>query len=79
MNLITKQKETHKHRKQTYSFQTGRRGGKNQKSEINRCTIPYIKQVNNKDLEYSTGKYIQHLVINNNGKESKKENIGIYI
>ena len=32
-------------------------------------TLPYVKQVNNKDLLYSTGNYIQNLVINYNGKE----------
>ena len=35
----------------------------------NRCTLPYIKQINNKDLLYSTGNYIQYLVINYNVKE----------
>ena len=38
---------------------------------INRYTLPYIKQ-ENKDLLYSTRNYIQHLIITNNGKESKK-------
>ena len=27
MNLVTKQKQTHKHRKQTYGYQRGRGGG----------------------------------------------------
>ena len=40
--------------------------------EIKRCTLSYIKQVNKKDLLYSTGNYIHHLVINYNGKELKK-------
>ena len=35
-------------------------------------------QINNKDLLYSTGNYIQYLVITYNGKESKK-NIYIYM
>ena len=34
---------------------------------------------NNKDLLYSTGNYIQYLVITYNGKESEKECIYIYI
>ena len=29
--------------------------------------------INNKGLLYSTGNYIQHLVINYNGKQSQKE------
>ena len=39
----------------------------------------YIKQINNKDLLYGTGNYIQYLAINYNGKESEKEYIYIYI
>ena len=46
---------------------------------IRRCTLPYIKQVINKDLLYSTGNYIHYIVINYNGKESKKKNIDIYV
>ena len=40
----------------------GQRGG--DKVQINRYTLLYIKQMNNKDLLYSTGNYIQYLVIN---------------
>ena len=36
-------------------------------------TLLYIKQINNKDLLYSTGNYIQYLVITYNGKEPEKE------
>ena len=32
-------------------------------------TLPYLKQVTNKVLLYSTGNYIQYLGINYNGKE----------
>ena len=42
---------------------------------INIYTLLYIKQVNNKDLLYSTGNYIQYLVITYNGKEFDKEYI----
>ena len=34
--------------------------------------ILYTKQINNKDLLYSTENYIHNLVINHNGKESEK-------
>ena len=48
--------------------------------KIKRCTLSYIKQVNNKDLLYSTGNYILYLVINYNGKELKKYRyIHIYV
>ena len=79
MNLFTKEKQTHRHRKQTYNYQRGKGGGINWQYGINRCTLPYIKQINKKDLWYSTGNYIQYLVITYNGKESEKEYIYIYI
>ena len=37
------------------------------------CKLIYIEQINNKVLLYSTGNYIQHPVINHNGKEFEKE------
>ena len=37
-----------------------------------RCTLLYIKQITSKDVLYSTGNYIQYLVITYNGKEYKK-------
>ena len=46
---------------------------------INRCTLPYRKQVNSKDLLYSTGNSIQYPGINHNGKEYKKECVYIYV
>ena len=54
----------------------GERGGINKEYRINRYTLAYIKQIN-KDLQYSTGKYIQDLVITYNGKESEKKYIYI--
>ena len=68
MNLFTKQKQTHRHRKKLMVHQW-----KKQEREfgINRYTLPYIKQINNKDLLYSTGNYIQYLLITYNGKESE--------
>ena len=72
MNLFTKQKQTHRHRKQTYGYQKGSGGGINQEPEINIHTLVYIKQITNKDLLCSTGNYIQYLIITYNGKESEK-------
>ena len=72
MNLFTKQKQTHRHRKQIYDYRRGKVGGINQKFGIKRYTLPYIKQITNKDLLYSTGNYTQYFVITYKGKESKK-------
>ena len=56
-----------------YGHQRGRGSrGINWEYGINRCTLPYIKQMNNKVLLYSIGDYIQYLAINYNGKEFLK-------
>ena len=69
MDLFTKQKKTHRHRKQTYDYQKEKgRGGINWEFEINRYRLPNIKQINNNDLLYSTGNYTQYLVITYNEK-----------
>ena len=45
-----------------------------------RYTHYYVyKKISNKNLLYSTGNYIQYLVINYNGKESEKEYIYICV
>ena len=73
MNLFTNQKQTPRHRKQTYGYQRGKGGERiNQEFRINRYKLLYIKQINNKDLLYNTGNYIQYFVITYNEKESKK-------
>ena len=53
----------------------GKGGGEriNQEFGINRYTLLYIKQINNKDLLYNTGNYIQFPIITYSGKESEKE------
>ena len=51
MNLSTKQKETHRHRKQTY--QRGSRGGIKEELGINKCIALHIKKMD-KSLLYST-------------------------
>ena len=43
-------------------------GERNQEFGINRFTLLHIKQINEKDLLYSTGKYIQYLAMIYNGK-----------
>ena len=39
---------------------------------IRRCKLLYIEWIDNKVLLYSSGNYIQYLMINHNGKEHKK-------
>ena len=51
----------------------GSGGGINQEYGIERYILLYVKQISNKDLLYSTGNYIQYLVITYNGKESEKK------
>ena len=47
---------------------------------VSRCKLLYMEWINNKILLYSTENYIQHPMINHNGKEYlKKEYIYIYI
>ena len=59
MNLYTKQKKIHSHRKQTFGYQRGKDGGEiNQEFGINIYTL-----LNNKDILYSTGNYTQYFVI----------------
>ena len=48
-------------------------GGINLEFEIKIYTLLYVKQINNKGLLYSTGKYSQYHIINYKGKESEKE------
>ena len=66
MNLSMKQKQSHRHRKQTCGCQGG---GMEWESGVSRCKLVYIEWMNNKFLLYSTGNYIQYPVINHNGKE----------
>ena len=55
-----------------------REQGVNQEVRVNIYTLLYIKQINNKDLLYSTENYVQYFVITYNGKESEKGYICMY-
>ena len=77
MNLFAKQKQIHRHRKQTYGFQRGEGRGINQEFGIEIYKLLYIKQITNKNLLYSIGNYIQYLVKTYNGREYQK--IYVYI
>ena len=71
MNLPMKQKQNQGHTEETCGCQGG--GGRGRRKDwefgISRCEQLYIGWMNNKVLLYSTGNYIQYLVINHNGKE----------
>ena len=57
-------------------------GGMEWEVEINKCKLLliYREWINNKVLLYNTGNYLQHPVINHNGKEySKKKKKNVHI
>ena len=72
MNIFTKQKQTHRHRKHTYVYQKGKGMEGKIRSLGLTGTLLYIKQINNKDPLYSTGNYIQYLLITYNEEKSEK-------
>ena len=63
-NELTKQKETHRLREQTYGYQGrwggGKDGGKVCEFEIDMYTLLYLKWISNKDQLYSTGNSAQY-------------------
>ena len=77
-NLFTTEKQTHRHRKQSYGSQR-ERGRDKLEYEINRCTLLYIKYKNNKDLLYSTGDCIQYIIINYCSGKNYKVYMCVYI
>ena len=79
MNLFTKQKESHRCRKQTYGFQGGSGGEINWEIGIDIYIVLYIKQITKRNLLYSTGNSTQYSVITYMGKESKEEWIYVYV
>ena len=79
MNLFTKQKLSHRCRKQTYGYQGGKGGGISWKIGIDTCTLLHIKQITNKDLLYSTDNSTQYSVMAYMGKESKKEWMNVFV
>ena len=78
MNLFPDQKETHRHRKETYDYQRVKwRLGKKEISRLGLTLHPY--QVTNKYLLQSTENYIRYFVITYKGRESEGDYIYIYI
>ena len=55
INLFTKQKQSHRSRKQTYGYQRKGRGGVIWETGIDIYTLLYIKQITNKKLLYAQG------------------------
>ena len=53
-------------------------GGVDREFEISRSKLLNVEWINKKVLLYSTGNYIQHPVINYNGKEYEKVCVYIY-
>ena len=79
INLFTKQKQSHRGRKQAYGYQGGKRGGINWEIGIDIYTLLYIKQITNKNLLYSTGNSTQYSVMTYMRIEPKKEWIYVYV
>ena len=64
MNVYTKQKQAYRHKKKPMLTKGEKEeGSTNQKYGINIYKLLYIKQIGINDLWYSTGNYIQYLVI----------------
>ena len=79
MNKLTKQKQSHRCRKQTWLLWGKGRRGIYWEIGIDIYTILYTKQITNKDLLYSTGNYTQYSVMTYMGKEPKEEWMYVYI
>ena len=60
MNLLTKQKQTHRGRKQTWLPRGRVGGGIVREFGIDMYTLLYLKWITNKDLLYSTGNSAQY-------------------
>ena len=67
-----KQKQDHRHRKQTGGYQTGGAWkGMEWEVRVSRSKLLYVERINNKVLVYSTENYIQYPMIIHNEKEYK--------
>ena len=80
MNTFTKQKQTHRHRKQIYITKGERWGRRYNLGDLDYThTLLYRTQIISKDLLFSTGNSTQYSVIIYMGKESEKEQVYIYV
>ena len=72
MNLFPNRKKTHRHRKQTQSYQRGEAVGRERNYEFGISIHTAIYQLDNQeDLLYSTGNYTPYLEITYKGRESE--------
>jgi len=67
MNLHTKLKQTHRHRKQAYGYQSGSTEGRDT-SGVHIYTPLHIMQITDKGLLHSIGNAAQCFLINRKGK-----------
>ena len=75
MNLSTKEKQIHRHRKNrlVVADRVGEGRGTEWEFGVSKCKLLHLEWIiNNEVLLYSTGNYIQCPVINHDGKEYEK-------
>ena len=70
-NLLTKQKQAHRHKKQ--AWQSKGKGGEDKSGAGEWQIHTIVHKINDKDLLYSTENHVPSPVITYDGKESKKE------
>ena len=61
-NVFTEQKQTHRHRKETYGYQRGKVVGRDKLGIWNGHIHTTIFKINNKDLLYITGNSAQYSI-----------------
>ena len=71
MNLSTEQKQTHRHGEQTCGCQGGG-SGMDWSFGVSRCKLLHLEWIRNEVLLYSTGNYIQSLVIEHDRRQYEK-------
>ena len=80
MNLPTENKQSHGHGEQTCGcHRGGGRSGMDWESGVSRCKLLHWEWISKEILLYSTGNYIQSLVMEHNGGQCEKKNICIYV
>ena len=76
MNVSREKKQTHRHGEQTCGCKVGRgRSGIDWEFEVSRCKLLHLEWISNGVLLYSTGNYIQSLVMGDN----IRKNMCIYV
>ena len=74
----TKQKQTHRHREQTWGCQGGGRSGMDGEFGVGRRKLLHRKWINN-ILQYSTGNSIHSLGIDHDGRPYEKKNVELLL